>query len=354
MRHERLWPWAARAGLFFISIGARPTPPPPPTLSLALSPSFSASTAGLLALAASSPLPAPAGEIAESKKVRKTIKKENLTTFQKSAIRAELLTRADGALRAELTSEDAPSAVRLVLVDVAGYDPATRTGGVDGSAVLFEANTPAVKALAPYIAKLKKAKDAIDGQARPGQDPISWADLEILGARAALSKAFREAKLNNGGNAQSVAAMKSDFPVLIGRVDAAAGPGAGRGAATLPAPGADADAIISFFDRLGKKADGSNPTGGRSLMWEKPAFYAWGASLPSGAAAAEEARLSAANPVFAAAKVAADRSRATASRSDYEVDVADLLMRLGSSKAGATFDPEAYQHDVVVESVKLS
>ena len=55
-----------------------------------------------------------------------------------------------------------------------------------------------------------------------------------------------------------------------------------------------------------------------------------------------------------AAKVAADRSRATASRSDYEVDVADLLMRLGSSKAGATFDPEAYQHDVVVESVKLS
>ena len=282
------------------------------------------------------------------------MKKEYLNTFQKSAIRDELRKRADAALNAELTSADAPAAVRLVLADVVGYDPATRTGGVDGSAVLFEAGTPAVKELAPYVAKLKKAKAVIDAQARPGQSPISWADLEILGARSALAKSFKETKLANGGNLQSIAAMKSDFPVLIGRVDAKAGPGAGKGAATLPSPGADADAIVAFFDRLGKKEDGSNPSGGRALIWEKPAFYAWGASLPAEKATAEEARLAAANAEFAAAKAGADRSRATASRSGFEVDVADLLLRLGSTKAGATFDPDAYLYDIVIEQVKLS
>ena len=88
--------------------------------------------------------------------------------------------------------------------------------------------------------------------------------------------------------------------------------------------------------------------------WERPAFLAWSASLPADVAAAEEARLAAANPEFREAKARADRSRGTASRSDYEVDIADVLLRLASSKAGATFDPDAYLYDIVVESVKLS
>ena len=346
-------------------------PPLACTLALALAPfsltplliistilgSTATAAAALLALVppAAAPPPAAAGEIAESKKIRKTIKKEFLNSFQKSAIRAEIVARADAALGAALTSADAPAAVRLLLADAAGFDPATKTGGVDGSAALFEAGTPAVKALAPYLAKLKAAKAAIDKDARPGQAPISWADLEVLAARAALGKAFKEAKLAAGGNPASIAAMKSDFPVLVGRVDAASGPAAkGAGAASLPAAGADADAIIAFFGRLGAKPDGSPAGGGRGLFWERPAFLAWSASLPADVAAAEEARLAAANPEFREAKARADRSRGTASRSDYEVDIADVLLRLASSKAGATFDPDAYLYDIVVESVKLS
>ncbi len=263
------------------------------------------------------------------------------------------MSRADAALGVALSSEDAPAAVRLILADAAGYDAATRTGGVDGSAVLFEASAPAVKALAPYLAKLKAAKAVIDGAARPGQAPISWADLEVLGARSALKKVFREAKLAAGGNAASIAAMRSEFPVVVGRVDAAAkGPGAG-GAASLPAKGADADAIIAFFGRLGARPDGT-PSSGRGLMWERPAFLAWSASLPPAEAGAEEARLAGANAEFAGTKARADLSRATASRTDFEVDLADVVSRLASSKGGAVFDPDAYLYDIVVESVKLS
>jgi L-ascorbate peroxidase len=309
-------------------------------------------TSTLLAALAASPLPA-AAEVSEANKVRKVIKKEYLNAFQKSAIRAEIQKRADTALAAVLDAGDAPFAVRLLLADAAGYDPATKTGGVDGSVVLFEASSPAVKPCAAYISKLKTAKATIDAAARPGQAPISWADLEVLGARVALSKSFKAAKLAAGGNEQSVAASKSDFPVLIGRVDATAPPTNG-GAANLPAPGADPAAIASFFGRIGAKPDGTFARGGRALLWQRPAFLLWGASFPAEDAAGEEARLAGGDPEFAAAKTAADRSRSTASRTDYEIDLADALLRLASSKAGAAFDPDAFLYDITVESVKIA
>ena len=62
-----------------------------------------------------------------------------------------------------------PDAVRLVLHDAAGYDPATGKGGVDGSVVLYEMDRPENKGLKPFVARLAKVKAAIDAQKRPGE-----------------------------------------------------------------------------------------------------------------------------------------------------------------------------------------
>ena len=117
-----------------------------------------------------------------------TIPVASLNTFQKGAIRKEFIQRCDKALREVITGDDARVALRLVLHDAGTYDVATKSGGLDGSVILNkeEAARPENREFAPYVAKLRRAKEAIDAQARPGQAGVSWADLEVLAARTAL------------------------------------------------------------------------------------------------------------------------------------------------------------------------
>lgn len=319
-------------------------------------------SAATLAAAATLPLSALAAE-SESKKKTMTIPVASLNTFQKGAIRKEFVQRCDKALKDVISADDARVALRLVLHDAGTYDLASKTGGLDGSVVLNkeEASRPENKEFGPYIAKLRKAKEAIDAQARPGQAGVSWADLEVLAARAALRADFRAAKLKRAAskspdgkaNPAAAEAVTPDFPVNVGRVDSGekAGP-----AGKLPAVDADAETVRDFFAQLGAKpgrADG--PFGpALPLFWQRPAFLLWAASVPEEKAADVEARLAAADPLFAEAKKKYDRDRATFSRTGFEVDLIEAFATLSSTKCGATVDPAAYLYDIQVETVKIS
>lgn len=266
-----------------------------------------------------------------------------LTTFQKQAINQEFLERCVGAIEASVTAADAPAAVRLLLADAA-------SGGVDGSAAQFELNRASNKSLTPYVAKLKAVKAKIDAESRPGQAGVSWADLTFLAARSAVRASFvaaKTAQLTADGvapDAGAIATLASPFPYQLGRKDAAAaGP-----ARELPAAGADPAAVKAWFAGVGTPPKGSN----RPLLFARPALILWGAAAADGGA--EEARLAAGDADFAAAKKFYDRSRATSSRTDYEVDVAEALLRVASARAGAVIDEGAYLHPVTVEQVKIS
>lgn len=59
-----------------------------------------------------------------------------------------------------LVAADAPSCMRLMLNDAGTYDPATKTGGLDGSIILSseELARPENAGLGPVVDKIKKAK----------------------------------------------------------------------------------------------------------------------------------------------------------------------------------------------------
>ena len=292
-----------------------------------------------------------------------TIPVASLNTFQKGAIRKEFVQRCDKALKDVITGEDARIALRLVLHDAGTYDLATKSGGIDGSVILNkeEASRPENREFAPYIEKLRKAKEVIDAQARPGQAGVSWADLEVLAARAALRADFRDAKLkraaskSSDGKANPAAAdaVTADFPVNVGRVDSGdkAGP-----AGKLPSVDADAETVRAFFAQLGAKPGRDGPFGpALPLFWQRPAFLLWAASAPAAKAAEVEARLAESGaPLFAEAKKKYDRDRATFSRTGFEVDLIEAFAALSSSRCGATVDPDAYLYDIQVETVKIS
>ena len=266
-----------------------------------------------------------------------------LTTFQKSAINQEFLERCVAALEGAVTAADAPAAVRLLLADAA-------SGGVDGSAALFELNRGANKSLAPFVAKLKDVKAKIDAESRPGQAGVSWGDLTFLAARSAVKQSFVAAKVARfeargvEPNSGAIQAISSPFPVQLGRKDAAAA-GPPR---ELPAPNASPAEIKEWFAGIGTPPKGSN----RPLIFARPALILWGAASADGAA--EEARLAAGDAELASAKAFYDRSRLTASRTDYEVDAAEAVLRLASARSGAVINEAAYLHPVTVEQVKIT
>lgn len=308
-------------------------------------------------------LPLPAFADGESKKTTMTIPVASLNTFQKGAIRKELIQRCDKALKEIVTGDDARVALRLVLHDAGTYDFATKSGGIDGSVVLNEeeASRPENKEFAPFVEKLKRAKAAIDAQARPGQAGVSWADLEVLAARTALRASFRAAKVERAASkspdgkanlAAVNAAASVDFPVNLGRVDSgeAAGP-----AGKLPPVDADALAVKEFFAQLGAKPPSAGPFGpALPLFWQRPAFLLWSASVPEDRADEVEAKLAAADPLFVESKKKYDRDRATFSRTGFEFDLIEAFATLASSRCGAKFDPDAYLYDIEVETVKIS
>jgi len=249
-----------------------------------------------------------------------------------------------------------------VLHDAGTYDLATKSGGIDGSVILNkeETNRPENKEFAPYVEKLKKAKEVIDAQARPGQSGVSWADLEVLAARCALRAEFRDAKLRRAAskspdgvaNPSAAEAVTADFPVNVGRVDS--GDNAGP-AGKIPSIDADAVAVREFFAGLGAKPGKDGPFGpALPLFWQRPAFVLWAASVPEDKAAEIESKLAEADPKFAEAKTKYDRDRATFSRTGFEVDLIEAFAALSNTRCGAKVDPDAYLYDIQVETVKIS
>ena len=122
---------------------------------------------------------------AEAKLVERTIPAKNLSAAQKKDLLADLQRRATKEIRKVLDVNDAPAAMRLLLHDAATYDAVTKTGGVNGSIVMSEElQRPENKDLKDIVAKLSKARDAINASNNPEQEPLSWADTIVLAVKA--------------------------------------------------------------------------------------------------------------------------------------------------------------------------
>ena len=133
--------------------------------------------------------------------------------------------------------------------------------------------------------------------------------------------------------------------------------------------------------KLGTRSDvGTGFFAAKPVFWERPAFVIWTAAQPDPAKA--EADLAAADPTFAQVKEKYDKSRRTVTRTgaytvpawesvnplhqffvkltstqcataDYEVDFITYFTRLTGSQLGATFDPDYYVTDTLVDIPKL-
>jgi len=267
----------------------------------------------------------------------------SLGTFSKNAQRSEFLARCTKVLRETLTAEDAAACMTLLVNEAGTYDAATKTGGVDGSIVLSseEAGRPENAALKGLVARLAKAKEAIDAQAAPGQAPISWADLIVLAAKVAVLQGWRAIKI---GRAQTESGGKliadaygADWPVRLGRVDSAEAGPAGR---VINLGAASTEEIKTFFKQLGAKPDaGSGPFTPKPPFWVKPLLALY--PTTQGNIEAAEAKLAKDDPqAFASYQADYDRSRKTLTRTEYEVDFINAFTKL--SDLGAKFEKDAY------------
>lgn len=128
---------------------------------------------------------------ADAKLVERTIPAKNLSTSQKKDLIADLQRRATKEIMNVLTVDDAPAAMRLLLHDAASYDAVSKTGGVNGSIVLSEElNRPENKDLKDIVAKLSKARDAVNASKNPEQEPLGWADTIVLAVKATQEAAW--------------------------------------------------------------------------------------------------------------------------------------------------------------------
>ncbi|KAK9810280.1 hypothetical protein WJX72_007826 [[Myrmecia] bisecta] len=287
----------------------------------------------------------------DGKTVRTVLGVNNLSTFQRRAQKQQIKDRAARELKKVLTPGDANLALRLVFNDAGTYDVATDTGGVDGSVFLDEElKRPENQILKPLVAKLAKAKKAIDEQGAVfGQGPISWADLGCLAVREATMAEWRKIKISRApvvsGGETIADAFGSPFEVALGRIDSGVPSPAGR----IPGDDASLDEIHAYLTALGNK----NPEGGfgkpKPPFWERPSFVLWTAAQADPEAA--EQRFSA-DPRYAGYKKKYDMSRRTVTRSEYEVDFAEYFYKLAN--LGAKFDKDAYLYSTVIQLPKLS
>ncbi|KAL6779874.1 hypothetical protein ACKKBG_A14095 [Auxenochlorella protothecoides x Auxenochlorella symbiontica] len=280
---------------------------------------------------------------AQAQELGSQVSVDQLNTFQKADIIADVQRRALKALKQELTAADASSALRLVLHDAATYNVATGTGGVDGSIVTSEElDRPENKSLVPLVKRLSKVKAELDGQAeKRGQAPISWADLIVLAGAAAASLDWKAIKLGRATDAAGgeiiASQLATPIPVSLGRGDSPA-PNPSP-IIPIPTENASPQEVKDFFNRLGNPSSDN----GEGLFSRKPpffpraAFVLWTAAQPDPAAA--EAKL-ATDPAFAEWKTSYDRSRRTVTRNNYEVDFGTYYERLAN--LGAKFDRTRY------------
>jgi L-ascorbate peroxidase len=277
-----------------------------------------------------------------------TVKKDSLGAFQRADQRSAFQKRVVEELRKVLTKDDAPAAARAVLNDAGTYDVATGTGGFNGS-LRFELDRPENRSLKSYFDKLSTAKKAIDEKSSTtGVDPITYADLEVMGLKVATRLAWLDAKVRRStiqsGGETIADQFGAAWDVTLGRRDAEAADPEGR----LPQPGASTQEIKDFFFKLGNTKPEGGFGSGKAPFWERIAFVIW-----TGAADdqdAEGARLTE-NDVFKGWKTKYDRSKATVTRTDYEVDFITYFTKL--QDLGATRVPQAYLVDMEVAGLRL-
>lgn len=65
---------------------------------------------------------------------------ETLGSFQRADMRADYQKRAQNTIRQFLDSSDAPSSLRLAMLDAGTYDAASKTGGICGAIILRQAH----------------------------------------------------------------------------------------------------------------------------------------------------------------------------------------------------------------------
>eukprot|EP00891_Asterochloris_glomerata_P000941 jgi/Astpho2/941/Aster-00778 len=200
-----------------------------------------------------------------------------------------------------------------------------------------ELRRPENKGIKPYIDKLKQAKKAVDeGGAAVGQGPVSNADLLALGVKVTATLTWasikiKRATIQSGGDTIA-SAFGAAYPLQLGRVDATE---PDPPAKDLPGDDASPEDVQAFFLKLANsKPQGGGPFAGKAPFWEKKAYAA-------------EARLGQ-YKAFAGFKQQYDRSKATVTRTDYEVDYIEFQNQL--SRVGAKFDSDAYLHPLTLRT----
>eukprot|EP01024_Parvocaulis_polyphysoides_P012789 TRINITY_DN14761_c0_g2_i5.p1 TRINITY_DN14761_c0_g2~~TRINITY_DN14761_c0_g2_i5.p1 ORF type:complete len:354 (-),score=45.21 TRINITY_DN14761_c0_g2_i5:147-1208(-) len=269
----------------------------------------------------------------------------NLSGFQKDDQRKAVLKAIQEELAKVLTGADANLCLRLVFNDAATYDVSTKTGGVDGSIIFDEElNRPENVSLKPIVAKLKDAKKQIDARITElGSGSVSWADLICIAARFTAKKSWADIKIKRAatdvGGDIVVTAFASEFPLDIGRIDATEPNVSGK----ILAADSSVQEIRDFLYNLGRKeGEGEGFFSKKPLFWERPGYVIYTATCDNPQAAEEEFAKS--DKIYADLKVSYDRSRATITRTDYEVDFANYFNRLAN--LGAKFDKDAYLHPI--------
>lgn len=242
-------------------------------------------------------------------------------------------------------ASDAPACVRLALLDSGSYDMATKTGGAAG-AIILDPRASVPSSLNLVIEKLKRAKDEIDSGDDDKAGPISWADIIYLAGKVTTQAGWRAVKATRAPSI--VDQLLNPWDVVLGRQDSdTIGPN------KVPLEDASVQEITTYFAALGAKPRSGNsglgPFSPKPPFWEKPAFLIWAAT--SRDPAAEEAKLESYSQVYADIKRQYDRSRDTISRTDYEVDFAQVYNKLTS--LGAQISKTAYLHPEPVLATKL-
>ncbi|KAI5058066.1 hypothetical protein GOP47_0026236 [Adiantum capillus-veneris] len=224
-----------------------------------------------------------------------------------------------------------PSLLQLALNDASTYNKASKSGGPNGS-IYFSAelNRPENKDLAGVVQMLEILKKDIDS-ASPG-GPITWADLVQIAGQSAIKRVFLNAAIKKcGGNVQKGETLYSaygssgqwgQFDKQLGRSQATEPDPEGRVLFWDQAPIAD---IKAKFDQLGFK----------------PRQLAVMAVFLGPDLSVTEAKL-ASDPEIAPWVDKYQKSRATVSQTDYEVDLITTFTKL--STLGQTINYEAYSY----------
>ncbi|MCO5610822.1 hypothetical protein L7F22_065064 [Adiantum nelumboides] len=247
--------------------------------------------------------------------------------------RSKLLGRIQERLRMFVMENQnlIPSLLQLALNDAATYDKASKSGGPNGSIYLSaELNRAENKGLAGTVQLLELLKKEIDSSSQGG--PITWADLIQIAGQSAMKKTFLNAAIKKcGGNVEKGQSLYLAYGSTgqWGQFDKQLG----RSQATEPDP----EGRVLFWDQ----APVADMKAKFIQLGFKPRQLAVMAVFLGPDLSATEAKL-ASDPEIAPWVDKYQRSRATVSQTDYEVDLITTFTKL--STLGQTINYEAYTY----------